>query len=334
MRLGARTPRPRRPGWGSHVSELHYDEWMSESDSVLWHIERDPLLRSTITSVWFLDSAPDRARMDAVVDRIVAKIPRLHQRVVDEQPGVAPPRWADDPHVDVDYHYSWARLPGPTGEPPRRLGPRATPRRPSLRQGPAAVGAVRRRGAPRQAGGVHHEGAPRDRRRPRDGAAAATHGRPRARSRPTTPSRPTAAAVPPEVADRLRIEAPVWAIPGARSLAHRVAIRSEDGRPPRQGVTQDRQRSAARPTRHDRATRPHHQLDRPRGQAGDRAAQHGDARPVDQHPFRGGVDSVRRRSRLPPDRRTARSTTCSWRSPSTRSSASTTPPAGRVARCG
>ena len=33
------------------MSELHYDEWMSESDSVLWHIERDPLLRSTITSV-------------------------------------------------------------------------------------------------------------------------------------------------------------------------------------------------------------------------------------------------------------------------------------------
>ncbi|HSP30367.1 MAG TPA: wax ester/triacylglycerol synthase domain-containing protein, partial [Ilumatobacteraceae bacterium] len=94
------------------MGELHYDEWMSESDSVLWHIERDPLLRSTITSVWFLDAMPDRARMDAVVERIVARIPRLHQRVVDAQPGVAPPRWADDPHVDVDYHYTWVRLPG------------------------------------------------------------------------------------------------------------------------------------------------------------------------------------------------------------------------------
>jgi WS/DGAT/MGAT family acyltransferase len=94
------------------LSELEYDEWMSESDSVLWHIERDPLLRSTITSVWFLDSAPDRRRMDAVVERIVTRIPRLHQRVVDEQPGVAPPRWVDDPDVDLDYHYSWARLPG------------------------------------------------------------------------------------------------------------------------------------------------------------------------------------------------------------------------------
>ena len=100
------------------MSELHYDEWMSESDSVLWHIERDPLLRSTITSLWFLDSVPDRRRMDAVVERIATTIPRLRQRVVDEQPGVAPPRWMQDPNFDVDYHYSWVRLPG------RRVGRR------------------------------------------------------------------------------------------------------------------------------------------------------------------------------------------------------------------
>ena len=100
------------------MSELQYDEWMSESDSVLWHIERDPLLRSTITSVWFLDSVPDRRRMDAVVERIATVIPRLRQRVVDEQPGVAPPRWMEDPFFDVDYHYCWARLPG------RRIGRR------------------------------------------------------------------------------------------------------------------------------------------------------------------------------------------------------------------
>lgn len=100
------------------MSDLRYDEWMSESDSVLWHIERDPLLRSTITSVWFLDSVPDRRRMDAVAERMAATIPRLRQRVVDAQPGVAPPRWMQDPNFDVDYHYSWARLPG------RRIGRR------------------------------------------------------------------------------------------------------------------------------------------------------------------------------------------------------------------
>lgn len=96
--------------------ELRYDEWMNDSDSVLWHIERDPSLRSTITAVWFFESTPDRARMDAVVDRAVAAVPRLRQRVVDERPGIAPPRWVEDPHLDVDHHYWWSRLPG------RRVG--------------------------------------------------------------------------------------------------------------------------------------------------------------------------------------------------------------------
>jgi WS/DGAT/MGAT family acyltransferase len=101
------------------MSELRYEEWMSESDSVLWHIERDPILRSTITSVWFLDSTPRRERMDAMIDRVVAAVPRLRQRVVDDRPGLAPPRWVDEPQLDVDYHYSWVRLPG------RRVGRRA-----------------------------------------------------------------------------------------------------------------------------------------------------------------------------------------------------------------
>lgn len=95
------------------MSDIQYDEWMSESDAVLWHIERDPMLRSTITSVWMLDSAPDHERLDAIIERTIAKIPRLRQRVIDDQPGVSTPRWEDDPHFDSAYHYQWVRLAGP-----------------------------------------------------------------------------------------------------------------------------------------------------------------------------------------------------------------------------
>ena len=211
------------------MSELHYDEWMSESDSVLWHIERDPLLRSTITSVWFLDSVPARERMDAVVERIVARIPRLHQRVIDEQPGVAPPRWADDPHVDLDYHYVRVRLPG------RRPGRRAVL---DYAQRMAARAFDKDRplwelyvveGLPGTRGAfimkVHHAIADglgmvqllqhmvdleAD---PADGDAA--------------PSAPAAPLAPLD--DRLRVEAPLWAIPGARSVAHRISSEAKTG---------------------------------------------------------------------------------------------------------
>jgi diacylglycerol O-acyltransferase / wax synthase len=212
---------------GGTVSELHYDEWMSESDSVLWHIERDPLLRSTITSVWFLDSVPDRDRMDAVVARIVERIPRLHQRVVDEQPGVAPPRWADDPHVDIDYHYTWARLPGRRPgrrhvlDHAQRMGARAFDKDRPLWELCVVEGLPAKRAAFIMK--VHHAIA--------DGLGMVQLLQHmvdlEAEPIDEAPDRTEATAA--NVDHRLRVEAPVWAIPGARSLAHRIASEAKTG---------------------------------------------------------------------------------------------------------
>jgi diacylglycerol O-acyltransferase / wax synthase len=211
------------------VSELHYDEWMSESDSVLWHIERDPLLRSTITSVWFLDSVPDRDRMDAVVARIVERIPRLHQRVVDEQPGVAPPRWADDPHVDVDYHYTWVRLPGRRPgrrqvlDHAQRMGARAFDKDRPLWELCVVEGLPAKRAAFIMK--VHHAIA--------DGLGMVQLLQHmvdlEAEPSDEAPDRTDTAAPTAPVDHRLRVEAPVWAIPGARSLAHRIASEAKTG---------------------------------------------------------------------------------------------------------
>ncbi len=58
------------------MSEIEFDDWMSESDALMWHMERDPILRSTITTVWVLDTTPDAARLDASLALAVAEIPR------------------------------------------------------------------------------------------------------------------------------------------------------------------------------------------------------------------------------------------------------------------
>ena len=40
---------------------MQFETRMSDSDALMWHIEKDPILRSTITAVAFLDRRPDRA---------------------------------------------------------------------------------------------------------------------------------------------------------------------------------------------------------------------------------------------------------------------------------
>ena len=94
------------------MSDIEFDDWMNESDALLWHLERDPLLRSTITTVWILDRAPDDERFARSIQRAVETIPRLRQRAVSDARAIAPPRWDLDPHFDIDYHVRRGRVVG------------------------------------------------------------------------------------------------------------------------------------------------------------------------------------------------------------------------------
>jgi WS/DGAT/MGAT family acyltransferase len=89
-----------------------YQDWMNDSDALMWHIERDPLLRSTVLSVWLLDRAPDQQRFAATLERTMRHVPRLGQHVVEDPLGVAAPRWEADPFFDVAYHVRRVRVPG------------------------------------------------------------------------------------------------------------------------------------------------------------------------------------------------------------------------------
>ena len=87
---------------------------MSDSDALMWTIERDPLLRSTVTAVSILDRAPD---FDAFVERVAAAgavLPRLHQRVVEESLGLRLPRWVDCEY-DPAYHLRRVAVPAAGG---------------------------------------------------------------------------------------------------------------------------------------------------------------------------------------------------------------------------
>ncbi len=94
------------------MGELRYDDRMSDSDALMWTIEKDAMLRSTITAVAILDRAPDHDRLRHLLDRGTRLVPRLRQRVRGNPLSIAPPRWEVDPHFDLDYHVRFVRAAG------------------------------------------------------------------------------------------------------------------------------------------------------------------------------------------------------------------------------
>lgn len=92
--------------------DVRFDSRMSDMDALMWAIEKDPLLRSTITAVAVLDRAPDRDRLMDKIDRGTRLIPRLRQKAVSPPLSVAPPAWVVDPNFDLNYHVRWVRAAG------------------------------------------------------------------------------------------------------------------------------------------------------------------------------------------------------------------------------
>ena len=72
------------------MTEMHFESRMSDSDALMWRIEKDPLLRSTITVVSVLDQRPHRGRLMDKIDRGSRVIPRMRQRVVGNPLSIAP----------------------------------------------------------------------------------------------------------------------------------------------------------------------------------------------------------------------------------------------------
>ena len=93
-----------------------FEAHMSDSDALMWNIEKDPLLRSTIVTVLFFDRAPDWATLVARIERGSWLIPRMRQRVATPLLRMGPPHWSGDDHFDLSYHLRRVRACEPTDD--------------------------------------------------------------------------------------------------------------------------------------------------------------------------------------------------------------------------
>src|SRR5436305_1992470 len=89
---------------------------MSDEDALMWIVEKDPILRSTIIAVALFDRPPDFERLRDRINRATCLIPRLRQRVLSPPFRLGPPRWSVEATFDLDFHLRRMRLPAPGTE--------------------------------------------------------------------------------------------------------------------------------------------------------------------------------------------------------------------------
>jgi WS/DGAT/MGAT family acyltransferase len=93
--------------------ELRFARRMSDTEALMWNIEKDPWLNPNGAIISLLDQPPDAEQFIQRLRHIVANIPRLRERVVPALGRLSPPTWATDAEFDFDYHVRHVCLPEP-----------------------------------------------------------------------------------------------------------------------------------------------------------------------------------------------------------------------------
>ncbi|MDT5391390.1 MAG: diacylglycerol O-acyltransferase / wax synthase, partial [Mycobacterium sp.] len=85
---------------------------MSAWEAMMWRAEGDHRTRSTGVVIELLDTEPDWERLVAAHERLVERVPRLKERVVEPALPLVAPAWSRDPNFELAYHLQRVGLPG------------------------------------------------------------------------------------------------------------------------------------------------------------------------------------------------------------------------------
>lgn len=86
---------------------------MSDTEALMWRLEKDPFLASSFANISILDSPPDLDLLRARMERASLLMPRLRRRVQPAPGNFGAPSWVDDPDFDIKYHVRRVALPAP-----------------------------------------------------------------------------------------------------------------------------------------------------------------------------------------------------------------------------
>lgn len=86
---------------------------MTDTEALMWSVEQNPKLRSTMGAIVLVDGSIDIDRLRATVVRAVPSVPALYERVQPSGVPLVPPERVIDLDLDLDHHVRAVRLPGP-----------------------------------------------------------------------------------------------------------------------------------------------------------------------------------------------------------------------------
>ena len=84
---------------------------MTDTESMMWGLESNPNLASTMGSLMLLEKSPDPEWALASVRKAVSNVPRLRLRVSTPTLGLGSPHWTLDTEFDLAHHVRFLRLP-------------------------------------------------------------------------------------------------------------------------------------------------------------------------------------------------------------------------------
>jgi WS/DGAT/MGAT family acyltransferase len=86
-------------------------QYLSQNDTIMWMVEADPLLRSTILGIVVLDGPPEWESLQARMAHVTHQVAALREKVVPVPLHPTTLQWVPDPDFDLHYHLRRIRLP-------------------------------------------------------------------------------------------------------------------------------------------------------------------------------------------------------------------------------
>ena len=86
---------------------------MTDTEALMWSVEQNPQLRSTMGAVAIVEGTPDLERLRATIIKALPTVPPLRERVQPSGIPLVPPERVLDRHLDLDHHLRAMRLQAP-----------------------------------------------------------------------------------------------------------------------------------------------------------------------------------------------------------------------------